>query len=250
MLKNSLIPWHSISYCDPFDDVLWLRDLDQDPLIKIFNAKREWKQHLEVPGFTKSELKFDKDESTHKIIVYGKKVDAEDFFEVHRTLQVPKDVELNTINVEEINRGHLLFRAPLKPKQLNPHFGSNFSLRPTSARPGTMFTRLSESKAEIVPDEQNPDKQLVRADFKMSGFKPEEVSVTLNPDHNSVVMEGKRNYERKGDDMQVKTKSFKREEIYLPTNILQESITTKILPNGDLRFEAPVNTSAITTAAQ
>jgi HSP20 family molecular chaperone IbpA len=263
-----VIPFYNRSTFDDvdswFDDLLW-----DGPLgYSLFPTRarqqhhtntrpKNWTAIVRLTGYKPEEVKWECGADNAAVKVHARHQEAgnNDFTEVRRTVQVPDTVDRSRLEVDFTREGILVVKAPYKEQpQISPQIrgGCGFAgFNPCSMMPWADWSDLNEemrhlhnellqlhqqsfpgSMASNFVQGEDGSTQL-HLDFNMQGFKPEEIHVTQ--EGNSVVVEAKQeNTTEQGSSL----KHFKR-MFTLPQNVKLDAMTSKLMPNGRLRLEAP-----------
>lgn len=252
------------------DDLFWMQHHAPPSLFRWAASqqppqRRCWSTGVELPEFKQEDISWKwKEGDDSKIVVDAKKEAGDDLSHIRRVVEVPTNVDRETLKTKFYPReGVLVLKANYKQQEVKPaeavaatslfpvnQWGPWGSLSEDMQRiqtemqsmidqsfPGTALTRFLKNDAD--------GQHSVQVDFDVSGYKPEEVDIKLNEQNRLVTVEAK--HDEKTDNG---GRSFKhlRREFLLPNNADLAAIKSSMLQQGDshrvLRLDVPCKVPA------
>jgi HSP20 family molecular chaperone IbpA len=253
-----IVPFFSRSLFDDvdsmYDDLLWDSPFGYSLLparsrqSSIGAAPKNWTATVRLAGYKPDEVNVERVADNAKVKIHARRQEAEDFSEIRRTIEVPDTVDRTKLEVDLTREGILVVKAPYLQREPSSTL-DNFN--PWSMMPRRDWSSLTDEMRDLqnnmlqlyqqsFPGSMAPNfvkaadgTTQLRVNFNLSGYKPDEI--TVSQEGNQVSVEAK--HEQK-TEQGLSMKHFKR-VFTLPKNVKVGEMTSKLLSDGQLRLEAP-----------
>jgi len=213
-------------------------------------SQHQWQKYVNLQKYNKDEVNISVSDDKSKIIIHARHNDNEDYHELKKTIDVPKNVQKDKLETKLTHNRFLVVTAPYIQQHANDRVLANIFSDPFHSWGFPLSSEMKRLESEVnklvkksfpkslCPQYVKDDcgNHILQLDFHvLKGFAPEEINVTMDEKSKRITIEA--SHDQK-DDHGSSYKHVKR-EFDLPSSVCLEEIKTKLMDDGVLRLEAP-----------